>query len=177
MTDSSNDEFIRLLTECQPWLRALVRAILLSPGDVDEVVQRTNVVLWRKADCFEPGTNFRAWASQVARLEVLAYTREQGKDRHAFNAELVHRLADEAESQLSISNDMRAALRKCMEKLDGSQRKLIQDRYAENGCVKEIADRAGNTPDAISAKLYRIKRTLMKCIEARLKVERGGAHV
>ena len=105
MPEPANEEFIRHLTECQPWLRAFVRAILLAPSDVDEIVQRTNVVLWRKADRFELGTDFRAWASQVARLEVLAYTREQAKDRHAFSPELVQSLADEASQQLTTADE------------------------------------------------------------------------
>jgi RNA polymerase sigma-70 factor (ECF subfamily) len=177
VTEPSNAEFVRQLTDCQPWLRAFVRAILLAPGDVDEVVQRTNVVLWQKADCFEPGTSFRAWASQVARLEVLAYTRQQGEDRHSFNADLVQNLADEAGRQLAAPDDMRAALRQCLGNLSEGHRKLIQDRYAKDGSVKDIADREGKTPDAISAMLYRIKQLLLKCIRGKLATDLGGSHV
>jgi hypothetical protein len=37
MLETANEESIRHLTECQPWLRAFVRAILLVPGDADEI--------------------------------------------------------------------------------------------------------------------------------------------
>jgi len=176
MNDQLAPEFIRHLTDSQPWLRAFVRVLLPVAGDVDEVVQRVNVVLWQKADRFQPGTNFRAWAAQVARLESLAYCRERKNDRHAFSVELVQSLAENAERQLAASEEMRVALRTCLKDLRATHRELIKDRYAEDGSVNDIADRTGRTPDAVSAMLYRIKKTLLKCIRGRLALDRGGAH-
>jgi RNA polymerase sigma-70 factor, ECF subfamily len=177
MNDDLGPEFIRHLTDSQPWLRAFVRALLPVAGDVDEVVQRVNVVLWQKADRFEPGTNFRAWAAQVARFEALAYCRERKNDRHAFSVELVQSLAENAERQLAASEEMRVALRKCLDELRTSHREVIKDRYSEDGSVNDIADRTGRTPDAVSAMIYRIKKILLKCIRGRITAEQGGAHV
>lgn len=112
-----------------------------SSGDVDEVVQRVNIVAWRKAHAFEEGTNFRAWVSRIARFEVLAFARECGRDRHTFSVDFVHSLADEAERQLRASDEQRTALRKCMGRLGASQQELLRDRYGKNASVKEIAKR------------------------------------
>ena len=40
---------------------------------LEDVFQAANLVLWRKFDQFEPGTNFFAWACQIIRYEVLKY--------------------------------------------------------------------------------------------------------
>ena len=50
----------------------------LPPRDqvVDDVIQETLLVLWRKFDAFEEGTNFDAWAAKIAYYEVL---KERGR--------------------------------------------------------------------------------------------------
>jgi len=60
-------EFVRLLTDHQDALRALVYSFLPNHPDVKDLVQEINVVLWSRRSQFRLGTNFGAWASRVAR--------------------------------------------------------------------------------------------------------------
>ncbi|MCH9001552.1 MAG: hypothetical protein IIC02_03175, partial [Planctomycetes bacterium] len=76
-----NEQFVRELTANQSRLLAYVLTLLPDYEAAQDVAQNTNVVLWRKADTFREGTQFMTWACQVARLEVLAYFRDQGRDR------------------------------------------------------------------------------------------------
>jgi RNA polymerase sigma-70 factor, ECF subfamily len=72
----------------------------------------------------------------------------------------------------STSADSRlSALRTCLEKLDPEQGQLIRDRYIEKMSVKTIAARLGHTANQISARLYRIRRALGRCIQANLVAE------
>jgi RNA polymerase sigma-70 factor (ECF subfamily) len=176
MSQPVDAEFVRELTNAQPWLRAFARVLLLNPDDADEVVQRTNMVLWQKAGHFEKGTNFRAWAAQVARLEILAYRREGRRDRLVFSDRLAQTLTDEVEQQLQASDYMPKALQACLSELRPAHRQLIAERYAAGGSVREIAGRQGRTADAVSAMLYRIRNALQKCIRRRLAIEQGGSH-
>jgi RNA polymerase sigma-70 factor (ECF subfamily) len=50
--------------------------LVFSHQDAEEVFQNTSVVLWNKFGEFQPGSNFFAWASQVAYYEVLNYMRQ-----------------------------------------------------------------------------------------------------
>ena len=43
------------------------------PLDAEDVLQEANLVLWRKFDQYQEGTNFFAWACQIIRYEVLKY--------------------------------------------------------------------------------------------------------
>ena len=70
---ADNMEFVRLLTGQQRQLYLYIIALLPNPTDVDDVLQATNMVLWSKADEFEPGSDFGAWARRVAHFEVLAF--------------------------------------------------------------------------------------------------------
>tara|TARA_B110000438_G_C15604774_1_gene559593 strand:+ start:445 stop:723 length:279 start_codon:yes stop_codon:yes gene_type:complete len=52
-------------------IRAFVRALQPSLSDADDVMQETFLTISRKAETFELGTNFVAWACSIARLKVL----------------------------------------------------------------------------------------------------------
>jgi hypothetical protein len=53
------EEFVALITQHQPALYAFVLSLLGNRTDTDEVVQETNLVLWRKFDQFHAGSDFR----------------------------------------------------------------------------------------------------------------------
>ena len=166
--DRANAEFVHLLTSSQDWLRAFVRTLMPRVDEAEDVLQRTNLVLWSKADQFAPDTNFRGWACQVARYEVLAYRKEQRRDRHVFGDVLLGLLADEAEERLSAAGDPRDHLENCLERLPAVQHRLILERYREGGSVQQIARRDGRSAESISAKLYRIRKTLLDCLQRQM---------
>ena len=159
--------FIQHLTGCQHWLRAYLRALLRDAEQADEVLQRTNLVLWEKADEFTPGTNFQAWACQVARYEVLAYRKQQSRDRLVFSEAAITAIGAEAERHMGVLNDLREFLEACLEQLPAKQRRLVAARYRRDGTVQGIAQQQGTSADAISASLYRIRQALLKCIQSK----------
>lgn len=63
----AGDEFIVEITRAQGMIAAYVRSLLPFHPDYMDVVQEVNITLWRKQRQFRPGTNFKAWAFQIAR--------------------------------------------------------------------------------------------------------------
>ena len=59
-------EFIALLTSNQSRLYAYVLSLVGDRQQAQDVMQETNIVLWRKASQFTLGTNFGAWMLKVA---------------------------------------------------------------------------------------------------------------
>ena len=133
-----------------------------------DVLQDTNVTLWRKADEFVDGTNFGAWAKRVAYFEVLAYRERRSRERHVFDNDLLREVADEAAEQTDAMSAELFTLHRCMERLAQVDRALVQARYAPGGSVKKLAELRGKSPNAISLALYRIRNELADCIEASL---------
>lgn len=164
-----DEAFIRALTGSQQALFAYILSLLPNPTEARDVLQDTNVVLWRKAADFRPGSNFNAWACQVARLEVLAHRRDHARDRHVFHDELLDKLAVEAESRAEASDRRTELLEGCLRELTGHQRELIHERFLPGGSVQEMAERRGRTPGSISVTLSRIRTLLRKCVEQRRK--------
>ena len=74
------EEFLEL---CTPHQRRLYTYIVLMVGDTTaahDILQDTNLVLWQKFDQFQPGTNFFAFAKEVARYRVLRYRQIHARD-------------------------------------------------------------------------------------------------
>ena len=58
-------------------------SVLPNRTDVDDLLQETNLVLWREFESFEIGTNFTAWAYRIAHNQVLAWRKPVKEYRDA----------------------------------------------------------------------------------------------
>lgn len=170
---NAGDEFIVRLTDCQNRLYAYILSLLPDPERARDVLQETNVVMWRKADQFTAGTSFDAWACKIAHFEVLAERRRRCKDRHLFSDSLLEQLSSEATSRLSDFDDRAVAIEQCLERLEPQQRARLLERYGPGGSIKSIAAKSGSTPGAIAVALYRVRRLLLDCVQRKLAKERA----
>src|SRR5262249_20227332 len=123
--DGSRDEFITKLTAAQTAVWAYVFSLLPDHAAAQDVLQETNVTLWRKADDFQPGTSFLSWACQVAYFHVLSHRRRMKRDRLLFDDEVLAYLAERQADRAMELGDRLVALRRCLEKLPQPSRRLL----------------------------------------------------
>lgn len=169
--DQNYEEFVRLFAHHEPQLRAFVRSLLPTWDDVDEVMQETSLVLWRKWDDFDPETNFMKWGCVVARFEVLKHRRRKARDRHVFEADLIERLAEEGAEEVAALDAQRAALERCLARLPVNQRRLVMAAYAPGTTIAETAAQAGKSATAFYKMLNRIRTALLQCVENSMRKE------
>lgn len=170
-TDAQNERFIAELTAAQPRLYAYILSLVGNHTHADEILQETNLVLWRKLDEFDAETNFAAWACRVARYETLAFWRDASRETTFFSSELVEQLAADLTERQSGFDQRRGALRRCLESLSPKSRQLISQRYAEGLSVQAIADALSRTADSVATTLYRIRIALRDCIRAQERLQ------
>lgn len=163
--------FVGLLLKAEPQIAGFVRAQILDRNDADDVFQETAKVLWEKFGEFQEGTNFVAWAYQIARYKVQQYYQEQQRQARKFNSEVLELIAQTSESLGNEIPDMRQALVNCMEKLPGSDRDIVQRCYAIGASVRAVADELGRPFETIRSVLKRSRRTLFECIQRTLSRE------
>ncbi len=165
------EQFVRQLTGHQNRLFGYVYSLLGDRSRAADVLQETNLVLWRKIDEFQPDRPFLPWAFAIARFQVLAHLRDQKRDRLLLDAELVESLSDEAERQAGQLNALREALRPCMQLLTVNNRELLDRRYFRAMPVAEIAQATQRSIGSIKVALLRIRRQLAECVQKRLAAE------
>lgn len=151
-----------------------ILSLLPSPSDADEIFQDTSAVLWQKFSEFEPGTNFGAWACRVAYFRVMSHLKRVRTDRLVFDERFVEAV-DAQVRPLHADEDLERARHRamlaCLERLDVPQRDLLRARYTDGATAMSVARTLGTTPNAVRKTLARLHRTLLRCIESRLRQE------
>jgi RNA polymerase sigma-70 factor (ECF subfamily) len=166
--DQERDEpetLVQLIAAHQTRLRGFIRCLLFDLHDVDDVLQETNRILWQKAQDFVPGTDFWAWSAQVARLEVLAHLKRRRRDSHLFDTDLLQEVAALAEDHLRSCDERRAALERCLEQQPAASRQLLELRYTLDFSNQSIAEKLDRPVGSIRQTLYRIRNSLMQCVQ------------
>lgn len=171
MADFNPEEYERFVeqrTQLQSRLYAYVWGLIRDDAAAQDILQETNIVLWRKAAEFREGSNFAAWAMKVAFLEILAYRKKCQRDRLVFDEQLMGELSTEMAEATDDISAQQAAVRFCMEKLPPRKRDLIERRYQPGATVEQIAQQLGRPTGSVSQSLYRIRLQLADCVDKTL---------
>jgi RNA polymerase sigma-70 factor (ECF subfamily) len=166
------DEFIRLLTGHDARLRAYVLTLVTRWADAEDVMQQVNLVLWQKFATFRPGSNFFAWACEIARLEARSFRARTRRDSAVFREAFVDAVAAESDTMAEELAERQFALEQCLQKLPGPQRMMVRLRYERNAKVEEVARELGRSVDAVYKALGRVRQALFRCVS---RVIRGGS--
>ena len=165
------------LTNHQPDLSAFVRSLLPGDPGVDDVVQQTNLVVWRKRGTFKAGSDFRAWLFAIARLEVLAHRKKASRRAWlVIDEDLTQRLAESMEIAIREApvGALRHALDRCMEALRPAELSVIERFYFSGESLKRMAESDARSEGALKVSLHRIRAILRRCIETRTRPSLGG---
>ena len=164
-----SEEFILELTQVQQRLFVFLFKRLADREQAREVLQRTNLVLCRKADNYESEKNFKAWAMTVANYEVMAYRKTQVRERLVFTDEVDALLGPDDDGRSSAQSDRVAHLSHCLKGMSSKNRELLDWRYQGERTMEKIAEDIGSTIGAVKVKLHRLRRQLLGCIQNRMQ--------
>jgi RNA polymerase sigma-70 factor (ECF subfamily) len=162
--EKNPERFVRLLGRYQQRVYSFILTLVPHWADADEVLQETNIVLWRNFSEFKPDTDFVRWANQVAYFEVLKFRRRQQKDHLFFSDAFVEEVAAEVMEMSETLQLQRDRLAGCLQKLSDRDRTLIHLRYDEGSSVKRVAEQLGRSADSVYKSLGRVRRMLIDCI-------------
>ena len=164
-----NEQFLRLYADNQRRIHAFIGTFLARAADVDDVLQETSIVLWRKFAEFDQKRDFRRWACGVAKLEVLKFYRQQTGRILTLGDDVIEAIAEDRASLDPVLEERREALVHCMGKLTTRDRDLIEQCYGGKTTTKYVAEQLGRPVNAVYKSLGRIRRALFECIERTLK--------
>jgi RNA polymerase sigma-70 factor, ECF subfamily len=164
-------QFHRLFLENQQQLFSYVLALLPCMQQAEEVFQNACVIILSKADQFEPGTEFLRWACQIAKFEVYNFRRRSSSGNLTLSSSVLEMLAEREPPLGSHSETRQRALRRCLDSLSTSDRRLIEARYAESASSRELAKKLSLQENTVYKALGRIRRALRRCVDARIAQE------
>jgi RNA polymerase sigma-70 factor, ECF subfamily len=177
MKPASNNEaesrkrLMALMTQHQRRIFAYIYTLVPDRYDAEDLLQETSLIICEKFDDFEEGTDFVAWACQIAYWRVRYARQKFARSKVVFQQELVDALAQTAATMHEEMDVRHEALANCLQKLPARDRELVLTRY-EPGCgVPEAARKSGRSLDAAYKALGRIRKLLFDCVSHQLAAE------
>ncbi len=166
-----NKELMRLMVEHQRRIFAYIYALVPDRSDANDLLQETSLVICEKFHEFRLGTDFVAWACQIAYWQIRRARQKYARSKVVFDQEVVDAIAETAVEMVPELDSRHAALAHCLQKLPPRDREMILLRYEPGAGVEEAAARAGRSMEAAYKSLARIRRLLMDCVTHRLSME------
>lgn len=168
VTGNRDDKVVELITQHQTALYAYIVSLVYRGQDAHDVLQETNMVLWDKRLNAPVTEEFITWACSVAHYQVLSYRKRHQRSRLFFSEDLIVDLAAAATTGPAVDEAKFDSLHRCIDRLPERSRQLLKKRYFTSQSVEEIASDAQKSAAAVSQALYRIRKQLLDCIQARM---------
>ncbi len=162
---SDDRDFGRLFVQYQPRIYGFIRSLVVHRDDAEDLLQETASVLWRKFDEFQPGSNFIAWALQVARYQVLYFRQRQNRDVLQFSDRFVDLVGADTVAESARLGDLQKWLDECLDRLPSSDRDLFRLHYQSNLSAKGLAEQLGRPLSTVYNTISRVRRRLAECVE------------
>ncbi|MBU4273298.1 MAG: sigma-70 family RNA polymerase sigma factor [Planctomycetes bacterium] len=162
---SEPKDVLELFARYQRRLYSYILSVLPNQADAEDVLQNTNIVVWRKFDQFHPGTDFRAWIFQICYYEICKFRSRQRPAGVSFSTELIDELSVEYHCYNDLLEIRQAALPGCVEQLPAQDRDLMDAVYGREISVPCLAQQMNRKPTSIYRSLRRIRKWLYDCVE------------
>ena len=165
----------RLWTQAQPVVSALISSTVFDFHDAEDVLGQVAETVITKAGEYDAQRPFLPWAMGIARYRILQYFERRRAERHVdFDDETLELLA-QAHMEVADEAPVRlAALRQCLNQLQGKSQRVLELRYLHDHRADWIAQKMGMTPSAVWTMLHRIRKALSDCIDRRLAGQSQG---
>jgi len=168
--------FVDNYTQARRAIYAFIYILVGNAADADDVFQEVCVVLWRRFDQFQPGTNFLAWAKQIARNLVMDLRKRRFRRRvTGLDDKTADMLAARFERIQDQIDDRIEALKHCLTRLDTNERDLLKAAYERGEPVKRIAKKAEVSVQGIYKRLGNVHGSLLRCVERTLEKREVGS--
>ncbi|MFG3595817.1 RNA polymerase sigma factor [Bradyrhizobium sp. RDI18] len=144
------EALVSLIALAQPDIRRYA-ARNCRAADIDDAVQETLLLLYRRVGTLRAVTSFSAWLFAVARRACLRLLRRAAGGTEAA--------ADAAEARLAhlAPEDIRIDLSRAIQSLPDHYREVILLRDIEELSIDEIAGVLGLTRESVKARIHRAR--------------------
>ena len=166
------DAYGELVRAHQASVRACLVVRLHDPSAADDLAQEAFFIAFRKLREFDTSRDFGPWVRTIAIRCLQNYIRKKRPYSLGSAAELDQLVTLEIEKNdpldQQISECRLRALASCVDKLDDSQRRLIEGRYFSRKPISELRKALGIAHSTLTMRLHRLRENLRLCIESQL---------
>jgi len=153
-------------------LFSFIYAFVRSVQDTEDMVQE---VWLRFSDAMDRGTEIEdqaGWCRGTAKNLILHYWRAQRNAKVVADTELLE-LVELAFTEQDLDSELwqirQKALGECIQTLPEKSKRLLRLRYDEGHSMKKVAELVNQSVASVMMALSRIRRTLQRCAQSKLR--------
>ena len=147
-------------------VHALVRRIVPTKEEAEEVAQDVFLKAYRHLGCFDGRSSFRTWIYRIACNAALSAVRAKRPRRSLFDDRRVAALPAEEDAEERILTERQLEqLDRALERLEPAERALIHLHYLDEQPVAACARIFGLTETNVKVRLHRIRKKLRQWID------------
>lgn len=165
------EAFSALVERHHRGVRACLVARMPDAHEAEDLAQEVFVTAFRKFDQFDPRRPLAPWLRSIALNLLRNHWRKFRARPIGGNAELASLLDQQMASAHGPEREpyLHAALRECLEGMDGPARELLHRRYGDEESVRELADRMQRGYSAVTMQLHRLRELLADCLGEKMR--------
>jgi RNA polymerase sigma-70 factor, ECF subfamily len=172
LTEHNHEQVMRELVESQFEIFSYICMLTGQSQDARDILQETNLKIFKQAGSYNPQKPFIAWAKTIAVYQVMTWRKKCQRSRLVFDDDVFKTLLAQAEEEVVETEQTYAKLDECIRKLPEALRKAIEERYLKGFSVQEIAKHLERSDNAVSLLLMRARQLLADCVQRSL--QEGG---
>ena len=165
------DAFAGVVDAHESDVRAVIASMCPDSGLVPDLIQEVFLIVFRKLDSYQSGTNFRAWIKAIARNVAQNerrrwYRRQDMQLKYQAEAQTEHQIAENIDQFVeSLPEETLESLRECVGGLQGKTRALVDGYYYEGCSIKQVAGILDVSASAAKVALHRARKAVGDCLQ------------
>ena len=164
--DGNTEAIETLLLQYQPSLIRFARKFCATPDDVEDAVQETLWIIYRKINSLRTSKAFVSWIFQIVRNECYALLRHEKFDIEHIEISRLDYLDYTAATDRDLYSTLTQDLIAAIKQLPPRQREVLILRDIEGLTAPEVAERLHITIEAVKSRLHYARAVLRQSLES-----------
>ena len=165
------ERLVLLLTQHQEPLFRYIFSLVACEADARDILQETNLALYRKFDAYDAALPFLPWAYRFAYLQVQKHREKTARSPLLFSEDVIDLLAHDRERMEPELNQRLRFLDGCLDTLTARDKELVTSRYAMRQGAVEMMQRFAMSRRTLFRNLELLRRRLHECVTRQIQSE------
>ncbi|UII33235.1 sigma-70 family RNA polymerase sigma factor [Fulvivirga ulvae] len=159
------EAFAKLVQQYQKKVYGIVRKMVISHDDADDVVQEVFVKIWHNLDKFKGESGLFTWIYRIATNESLQFLRKKRR-RMFFSADITEVLINNLTSEVHLDGDeVQLKLQKAILQLPDKQRLVFNLKYYEELKYEQIAEITESSVGSLKASYHHATKKIEEYLQ------------
>lgn len=167
----ASPDLVKLLLEHRDGIFGFVLALTHDRAAAEEIFQEVGLAVVEESRKGTRVVQFLPWVHELARRRIAEHFRKNARLKSFARLdsldEVVSQAFEENASDLAGHLQRQDLLNECLEDLPGTQRQMVERRYRDHASIREIASALDWTEGAVKVALWKARRRLQVCVDAK----------